>query len=228
MAEKSPPPTPALVIDVVSDVVCPWCFVGKRRLEKALALLSDIAVEVNWRPYQLAPEIPRGGIPRGDYMLAKFGSRERVAQIHARLTATGAEEGIAFAFDAIAVSPNTLDAHRLILWARSAGTQDAVVEALFRAFFVDGRNLSDRDTLTAIGQANGLDGALLAELFTTDADIERTRRDIASAQRSGITGVPFFIIAGRYGIAGAEAPETIAGAIRQAASEPAAETAPAV
>lgn len=220
MAHDSPSPVPALVVDVVSDVVCPWCFVGKRRLEKALALVPDIAVDVQWRPYQLAPEIPEGGIPREAYMLGKFGSRERIAGIHDRLTAVGAEEDIAFAFDAITVSPNTLDAHRLILWARSTGTQDAVVEALFRAFFMEGRNLSDRQTLVAIGAANGLDGALLDQLYATDADIERTRREIASAQRIGITGVPFFIVAGRYGIAGAEAPQTIAGAIRQAASEP--------
>lgn len=220
MAETTPSSPPTLVIDVVSDVVCPWCFVGKRRLEKALALVPDIAVEVNWRPYQLAPEIPEGGIPREDYMLAKFGSRERIAQIHARLAVIGAEEGLAFAFDDIRVSPNTLDAHRLILWARSAGAQDAVVEALFRGFFIEGRNLSDRATLIAIGTANGLDPALLDELFATDADIDRTRRDIASAQRIGISGVPFFIVAGRYGIAGAEAPETLAGAIRQAAGEP--------
>lgn len=220
MAHDRPPPVPALVVDVVSDVVCPWCFIGKRRLERALALVPDIAVDVQWRPYQLAPEIPEGGVPREAYMLGKFGSRERVAGIHDRLMAVGAGEGIAFAFDAITVSPNTLDAHRLILWARSTGAQDAVVEALFRAFFLEGRNLADRRTLIAIGVAHGLDGGLLTQLYASDADVERTRREIASAQRIGITGVPFFIIGGRYGIAGAEDPQTIAGAIRQAASEP--------
>jgi len=216
------------VIDVVSDVVCPWCFVGKRRLEKALALVPEVPVEVHWRPYQLAPDIPQGGVPRKDYMLGKFGSQARIDEIHARLTGVGAEEGIAFAFGEIAVAPNTMDAHRMILWARSTGTQNEVVEALFRAFFLEGRNLSDRDTLIAIGAANGLDPALLTELFGTEADIDRTQRDIASAQRIGITGVPFFIVAGRYGIAGAEAPETIAQAIRQAASEPRQEAAAAV
>ena len=208
-----------LTLDVVSDVVCPWCFVGKRRLEKALALVADIPTEVRWRPYQLAPELPPEGKPRRDYMLAKFGDPERIRQLHQRLSGIGAEEGISFDFEGIAVAPNTLNAHRLILWARSGETQDRVVEALFSAFFVEGRNLADVQVLIDIGAACGLDPDLLKELLASDADIERTQREIASAQRIGVTGVPFFIVAGRYGIAGAESPETIAGAIRQAAGE---------
>jgi predicted DsbA family dithiol-disulfide isomerase len=212
-------PDQVLAIDVVSDVVCPWCFVGKRRLEKALALVPEIAVQVHWRPYQLAPELPPEGMPREQYMLAKFGDPERIRQIHARLEGIGAAEGIAFAFDKITVSPNTLNAHRLVLWARSGDAQAAVVEALFTAYFLEGRNVSDTQTLIEIGAAHGLDAKLLTELFPSDADIDRTQREIASAQRIGVTGVPFFIIGGKYGIAGAEAAETIAGAIRQAASE---------
>lgn len=208
-----------LVIDVVSDVVCPWCFIGKRRLEKAVALVPDVPVAIHWRPYQLAPEIPAGGEPRRAYMLAKFGSEERIHQIHERLSGIGAEEGIAFDFDAITVAPNTLNAHRLILWARDGDRQGAVVEALFRAYFMEGRNLSDTEELIAIGTQNGLDRDLLVELYASEADIDRTERDIASARRIGVTGVPFFIVAGRYGIAGAEDPQTIAGAIRQAAEE---------
>jgi predicted DsbA family dithiol-disulfide isomerase len=209
----------SLTVDVISDVVCPWCFIGKRRLEKALALVPEIAVDVHWRPYQLAPELPADGVPRRDYMIGKFGSAERIAQIHERLTGIGAEEGIAFAFDRIEIAPNTMNAHRLVLWARAGGQQDAVVESLFRAFFVEGRNLADNAVLMAIGEAHGLDPALLAELYASEADIERTQREIGSAQRIGVTGVPFFIVGGKYGIAGAEAPETIAGAIRQAAAE---------
>jgi predicted DsbA family dithiol-disulfide isomerase len=209
----------SLSIDVISDVVCPWCFIGKKRLEKAMALVPEVAVDVQWRPYQLAPELPPEGVPRRDYMIGKFGSAERIDQIHARLTGIGAEEGIAFAFDRIAVAPNTMNAHRLILWSRAGGRQDDVVEALFRAFFMEGRNLADSGVLTMIGAAHGLDAALLTELFDGESDVDRTRREIASAQRIGVTGVPFFIVAGKYGIAGAEAPETIAGAIRQAAAE---------
>lgn len=223
MADTPSSTPPALTIDVVSDVVCPWCFVGKRRLEKALALTPDITTEIHWRPYQLAPDLPPEGKPRRQYMLDKFGDPERIRQIHERLTGIGAEEGIAFDFDRIAVAPNTLNAHRLILWARSPDTQNRVVEALFTAFFIEGRNLADDAELVAIGESCGLDPALLAELFATDADVERTRREYFSAQKIGVTGVPFFIVAGRYGIAGAEAPETIAGAIRQAAAEAAAQ-----
>lgn len=219
MADTPSSTPPVLTIDVVSDVVCPWCFVGKRRLEKALALVPDVPTEIHWRPYQLAPDLPPEGKPRRQYMLDKFGDPERIRQIHERLTGIGAEEGIAFDFERIAVAPNTLNAHRLILWARSPDIQGRVVEALFTAFFVEGRNLADDKELIAIGAACGLDASLLAELFPTDADVERTQREYASAQRIGVTGVPFFIVAGRYGIAGAEAPETIAGAIRQAAAE---------
>lgn len=225
MADDPSATATQLTIDVVSDVVCPWCFVGKRRLEKALALTPEIATEIRWRPYQLAPDLPPEGRPRREYMLAKFGDPERIRQIHERLTGIGAEEGIAFDFDRIAVAPNTLNAHRLILWARSPETQGRVVEALFSAFFVEGRNLADDAELVAIGESCGLDGALLAELLSTEADIERIGREYASAQKIGVTGVPFFIVAGRYGIAGAEAPEAIAGAIRQAAAEAAANVA---
>lgn len=223
MADTPSSTPPVLTIDVVSDVVCPWCFVGKRRLEKALALTADIATEIHWRPFQLAPDLPPEGKPRRQYMLDKFGDPERIRQIHERLTGIGAEEGIAFDFDRIAIAPNTLNAHRLILWARSPETQNRVVEALFSAFFIEGRNLADNAELVAIGASCGLDPELLAELFATDADIDRTRREYVSAQKIGVTGVPFFIVAGRYGIAGAEAPETIAGAIRKAAAEAAAQ-----
>ncbi|QCI68397.1 DsbA family oxidoreductase [Phreatobacter stygius] len=212
-------PGQTVSVDVISDVVCPWCFIGKRRLEKALALVPDVKVEIRWRPFQLAPELPPAGVPRDQYLIQKFGSLDRTKEMFERVAKVGAGDGIAFAFDKIQVSPNTLDAHRLILWARSGTTQDAVVEALFRAYFIEGKNLADRQTLIEIGAANGLETNLLAELYASDADIERTRREIASAQRIGVTGVPFFIVAERYGIAGAEAAETIAEAIRQAAKE---------
>ncbi|MGL4290061.1 MAG: DsbA family oxidoreductase [Phreatobacter sp.] len=212
-------PGSTLSVDVISDVVCPWCFIGKRRLEKALALVPAIAVEVRWRPYQLAPDLPPAGVPRDQYLIQKFGSLDRTKDMFERVASVGAADGIAFAFDKIQVSPNTLDAHRLVLWARSGPAQNAVVEDLFQAYFIEGKNLADRQTLIDIGVANGLEASLLAELFESDADIERTRREIASAQRIGVTGVPFFIVAERYGIAGAEAAETIADAIRQAAKE---------
>ncbi len=206
----------ALTIDVVSDVVCPWCFIGKRRLEAALRLRPDVPVVINWRPYQLDGTIPPEGMARAAYMQGKFGSAEKVAEIHARITAVGAAEGIAFAFERITRSPNTLDAHRLIRWAHGLDRQEAVVEALFRGFFIDGRDLSDRDTLIAIGAECGIDAAMLHEFYETEADIDTVQDEIATAGRLGIRGVPFFIFGGTHAVSGAEAPETLANAIDQA------------
>jgi predicted DsbA family dithiol-disulfide isomerase len=206
----------ALTIDVVSDVVCPWCFIGKRRLAAALRLRPEVPVIVNWRPYQLDATIPPEGMARADYMQRKFGSAEKVAEIHARITAVGAAEGIAFAFDRITRSPNTLDAHRLVRWAHGLDKQDQVVEALFRGFFIDGRDLCDRTTLIAIGTECGVDGAMLREFYDTEADIETVQEEIAMAGRLGIRGVPFFIFGGTHAVSGAESPETLANALDQA------------
>lgn len=208
--------TAPLTIDVVSDVVCPWCFIGKRRLAKALALRPDVATVINWRPYQLDSTIPPEGIDRTDYMTRKFGSAERIAEIQSRITAAGAGEGIPFAFDKITRSPNTLDAHRLIRWAHGLDRQDEVVEALFRAFFLDGRDLSDRSTLIAIGGECGIDEAMLRDFYDTEADVETVHAEIALAGQLGIQGVPFFIFGGTHAVSGAEAAETLASAMDQA------------
>jgi predicted DsbA family dithiol-disulfide isomerase len=205
-----------LAIDVVSDVVCPWCFIGKRRLEKALAE-SAVPVEVRWRPYQLDATIPPEGKSRRAYLEAKFGSPERIAQMHERVAAVGLTEGIPFAFERIAVSPNTLDAHRLIRWAGEAGVQEAVVEALFRAYFIDGRNLADPAVLAKIAAAAGMDGAVVLSRLASQEDSEAVRREIDEAQRIGVTGVPTFILAGRYALVGAQPAEAIAEALAQAA-----------
>jgi len=210
--------TNALTIDVVSDVVCPWCFIGKRRLEAALRLRPETPVVVNWRPFQLDATIPPEGMSRAAYMQGKFGSAEKVAEIHARITAAGAREGIAFAFDRITRSPNTLDAHRLIRWAHGLDKQEAVVEALFRGFFIDGRDLSDRDTLIAIGTECGIDAAMLHEFYETEADIDTVQGELAMAGQLGIRGVPFFIFGGTHAVSGAESPETLVSAMEQALS----------
>src|SRR5664279_4240606 len=135
------PDMPEMTIDIVSDAVCPWCFVGKRRLEAALAQSGDDKIAVRWRPFQLDPTIPAEGLERKAYMRAKFRDDARLVEVHARLNALGAEVGIKFDFDAIGRAPNTLDAHRLIRWAGDGGVQDAVVELLFRAYFEQGRDI---------------------------------------------------------------------------------------
>ena len=158
-------------IEVVSDVVCPWCYVGKRRLEAALAQSNDAAVAVRWRPFQLDPTIPSEGLDRRAYMRAKFRDDARLAEVHARLRAVGAEVGIDFDFEAISRSPNTLDAHRLIRWAAASGVQDEVVERLFSAYFEHGRDIGDRSVLAEIAGECGMDAEAVERRFAGDGDV---------------------------------------------------------
>lgn len=205
----------AVQIDIVSDAVCPWCYIGKRHLEAALGELPDVAATIQWRPYQLDPTIPPGGLDRRAYMARKFGE-DRLPEIHARLVEAGKAAGLDFAFERIERSPNTLDAHRLIRWAWSAGKQDAVVEGLFRAFFVDGEDIGDREVLATRAAAAGMDREIVAQLLSEDADIDTVRGEIEQARSLGVTGVPFFILNGRIGISGAQPPDALARAIAKA------------
>jgi predicted DsbA family dithiol-disulfide isomerase len=205
-----------LTIDVVSDVVCPWCFIGKRRLEKAVAA-AGVPVAVRWRPYQLDPTIPPEGKSRRDYLEAKFGSPERIRQLHERVAEAGCGDGIDFAFEAIAVSPNTLDAHRLVRWAADSGVQDRIVEALFRAYFLEGRDVGDHEVLAEIADAAGMDRGAVRARLASDEDRAAVRAEIDAAQQMGVTGVPTFILAGRYALVGAQPAEDIAEALSVAA-----------
>jgi predicted DsbA family dithiol-disulfide isomerase len=206
----------SLTIDVVSDVVCPWCYVGKKRLERALAQEAGEPVTVHWRPYQLDPSIPEGGVERRAYMLNKFGDTGRVEAAHERLKALGAEEGIAFAFDKIARAPNTLDAHRLIRWAFVTGAQGQVVDRLFKLYFEEGRDIGDRALLIETARECGMDAEVVEKLYAEGADESEVRAEIDEAQRLGVTGVPFFIFAQRFGVPGAQDAEVLSGAIAQA------------
>jgi predicted DsbA family dithiol-disulfide isomerase len=206
-----------LTIDVVSDVVCPWCYIGKRNLEAALARFPTIDVTIQWRPYQLDPTIPPEGIARRAYLERKFGNR--VDEIYTRVAAAGREAGIDFAFDRIERSPNTLDAHRLIRWSQSVGKQDELVEGLFRAFFTKGRDIGNRDVLLEAATEAGMDGEVVQRLLDGEADKDAVREEIATAQRLGVNGVPFFIFAGRFGVPGAQPAEILASAIKRAAEK---------
>ena len=206
--------TEPLTIDIVSDVVCPWCYLGEKRLEQALAEEAGPVV-VRWRPYQLDPTIPEGGLDRAEYMAKKFGKSGRLQSVHDNLTRLGAEVGLPFAFDKITRSPNTLDAHRLIRWATSAGVQSRVVDRLFEAYFVEGRDIGDRVVLTEIAAECGLDADLVERLLAEGADSEVVRQEVEQAQAMGVSGVPFFIFAGRLGVPGAQEPS----ALRQAMAE---------
>jgi predicted DsbA family dithiol-disulfide isomerase len=212
-----------LTIDVVSDVVCPWCYLGEKRLEAALADESG-PVAVRWRPYQLDPTIPAGGLDRAEYMENKFGKSGRLQSVHDNLTRLGAEVGVPFAFDQIKRSPNTLDAHRLIRWSASAGLQEKVVDRLFKGYFVEGRDIGDRAVLIEIAGQCGLDAKLVEKLLAEGADADLVRQEIEQAQAMGVSGVPFFILAGRIGVPGAQEPSVLRRAIaqaRQAMREPA-------
>jgi predicted DsbA family dithiol-disulfide isomerase len=202
-----------LTIDVISDVICPWCFIGKRRLEKAL---EDRPATVRWHAFQLNPDMPREGIDRRTYRVQKFGNWERSLELDARVATAGRGEGIAFNFDRMARTPNTLDAHRILWLADERGVQDAVVEALFLAYFTDGRDLSDRVTLAEIAAEAGLDRVEVDGLLTGDGGLDVVRAGEERARRLGVSGVPFFVVNGRVGLSGAQPPERFRQAFEQA------------
>jgi len=195
-----------LRIDIVSDTICPWCFVGKRRLERALAARPGLAVEIAWHPFQLNPDMPREGLDRRRYLEAKFGGAAGARQIYDRIRDTGTGEGIAFDFDAIGTTPNTVDSHRLVKWAGDAGVQDAVVEALFRAYFFEGRNIGLAEVLADVAAACGMDRAAIAERLTGEDDRDHVAQAAQQMAAMGITGVPCYIVDRRYAISGAQDP----------------------
>ena len=209
--------TASVRVDVVSDVVCPWCFIGKRRLEAAVALVPDIAVDVNWRPYFLNPWIPREGIDRLTYLETKFGSPERYAVIAERVAAAAAMEGLSYASDKISRQPNTLDCHRLILWSRSATDPGNMKQRLMELYFSEGGDLTDPKTLIQAAIDCGMDGDLVRRLLASDADVDRVETDANAAREAGIDGVPCFIFGGSVIVTGAQSPEYLANAIERTA-----------
>ncbi len=209
-----------VTIDLVSDVVCPWCYLGKARLELAIAEVQDeVGIDVNWRPYRLNPDIPPEGVDQKSYLEEKLGGAEAVARGHEMLTKLGKEVGINYDFEAIKIGPNTLDAHRLIHWAllESRETQDRVVTALFKANFEEGRNIGDHAVLADLAEACGMDRKLVENLLASEADKDSVIGEIDAAQKMGVNGVPFFIMDGQYAISGAQMPDVLAGAFRDIA-----------
>ena len=212
----------AVVVDVVSDVVCPWCYIGKRRLEAAIALLReeepDLPFEVRWHPFQLNPDLPPQGVDRKAYLQVKFGGAERAQQVYERVTAAGRSVGIPFDFDAIERQPNTLDAHRLVAWAqsRNEGDADALVEGLFRANFLEGRYVGSTDELVVLAEGAGFDAADARAFLESDALKDVVAESDRRAREMGIGGVPFFIFDGKTALSGAQEPSAIVAAIRQA------------
>lgn len=215
MAERQ-----TLKIDVVSDVVCPWCFLGQKRLDKAIAANPDIDIAVNWRPFQLDATIPAEGMDRQAYMQRKFGDPERLREIHQRLDSLGAADGIDFAFDAITMSPNTLDAHRVIRWAGSAGAdvQNRLVRLLFSLYFERGENIGDHSVLAGAAAEAGMDRSVVESMLAAGADREAVSEEAATASRMGITGVPCFLFESKYAVMGAQDVANLNEAIQQIAA----------
>lgn len=202
-----------MTIDVISDVVCPWCFIGRRRLGAALELLAqrrpEIVPSVSWHPFQLNPDLPRGGIERRTYAEAKFGGPEGAARVAERVRAVGRTVDIDFAFERIRMQPNTVDAHRLIAWAQRRGSAEDVVERLFRAFFLQGRNIGDHVVLAAVASESGFDRSEAAAMLATDQGLDTVLDMDRRVRELGVEAVPFFIFEGKVAVSGAHEPEAL-------------------
>jgi len=212
-------PHPSITVDVVSDVVCPWCYIGKRRLETALAELPDVDVQVRWHPFFLNPWVPREGISREEYLTKKFGSVEAYGQIASRVVETAAAEGLEYRPGSVQRQPNTIDCHRLIHWADASGKAAAMKQRLMELYFRDGGDLTNPDVLAQAAADIGLDADDVRRRLATDEDVALISQQAESAARAGVSGVPTFILAGKYGISGAQPAEQLAAAIRQVAAE---------
>ena len=194
-------------LDILSDPVCPWCYIGKANLDRALGQRPGHPFAVEWHPYQLNPEMPPEGMDRRAYLEAKFGGRERAAAVYARVERAAEEAGLPIDFARIERTPNTLDAHRLIHWAGLEGRQTAAVAALFRVYFCDGRDIGTPAVLVEIAREIGLDGAMVERLLSSDADREAIRARDEHARGRGVSGVPTFVVDERHVVTGAQPPE---------------------
>lgn len=203
------PPRIRLAIEVVFDLVCPWCFLGTRRLQRALRARPDLAATLTWRPFLLNPDIPDGGIPRADYMVRKFGGEERARRLHATIAELGRAEGLQFRFDRIRRIPPSLDAHRLVRLAARMGVADRAVDMLFESYFCEGADIGKTEVLLAIGRRIGLEPEAVLRSLSSQAEATAVHADNLRAHRLGINGVPCFVIEGRHAIAGAQEPEVL-------------------
>ena len=203
------PPKARLSIEIVYDLVCPWCFLGVNRLLRTLHRRPDMLYDLTWQPFLLNPDMPRAGMARPDYIIRKFGGEERARRLYASISEIGRAEGLLFRFDAIRRTPNSLDAHRLVRFATRFGRADTAVAALFSAHFTEGRDIGDLQVLGEIADTNGLDARAAEWFLTGDEEIDAVHADNLRAHRLGINGVPCFVIDGAHAIAGAQEPEVI-------------------
>lgn len=206
-----------LTVEIYSDIICPWCYVGKRRLERALSQLNGNAqAHITWRPFQLNPTMPLDGMDRTAYLKAKFGSLEAFWQMKEQLLTVGTEEQIPFAFEKIQRTPNTFAAHRLVWYAVRQGKQDQVLEALFRAYFLNGENIGDLKTLAHVAGEAGLDRTETEKFLASDNGTVEVKAEEAVGRRLGVRGVPYFVLNGSIAISGAQPPDIFVSALQQA------------
>ncbi|MEL6279727.1 MAG: DsbA family oxidoreductase [Pseudomonadota bacterium] len=196
-----------IAIDILSDPICPWCYIGKTRLDQAMIERPDHPFEIRWRPFQLNPDMPAEGMDRREYLERKFGGPEGAARVYGAIEQTAKDAGLQVRFDLIARTPNTIDAHRLIRWADSMDAQTPVVEELFKRYFERGEDISDHGVLAEVAEIAGLDRAVIERLLATDTDSDAVREEDKTARGLGVSGVPTFIIDGRYVVPGAQDPE---------------------
>ena len=205
-----------VMIDIVSDVICPWCFLGKRRLDKALASLPDVKADIGWRPFMLDPTVPLEGMDRHTYLANKFGE-ERLATLHDPLEAAGKEDGVPYRFELITRTPNTINAHRLLRWSHVTGTQHDMAERLFMAYWNQGRDVGEIAVLSAIAGEAGMDIEEVGAKLLTETDSDRVGQEMGTAHKMGITGVPCFIFGQKYGVMGAQPVSNLVESIEKAA-----------
>ena len=208
-----------LKIDIVSDVVCPWCYIGKRRIENALALVPDVPVEVHWRPFFLNPWVPREGISREEYLTTKFGSVDAYKGIAGRVVTAAGEEGLTYRPDLVRRQPNTIDCHRLIHWAEAVGKAAEMKQRLMELYFRDGGDLTAIDVLVQAAADCGLDPDDVRRRLATDEDVALVSSQAQEASDKGISGVPTFVFAQKYAVSGAQPADLLARAIRQVSAE---------
>lgn len=203
------PPRPRLSVEIVFDLVCPWCYLGIRRLVRVLSARHDMQPDLQWRPFLLNPEIAPGGIPRQDWLARKFGGEDRARRLHGTITELGRAEGIPFRFDLLRRVPASLDAHRLLRWAGRHAPVDGLVERLFAAYFCEGLDIGQPATLAALAGEEGFDASAALRLLNGAGETEWVHLENLRAHRLGINGVPCFLVDGEHAIAGAQEPEVL-------------------
>ena len=191
-------------IDIISDPICPWCYIGKTRLDRALELNPTHNFIIEWHPFQLNPTMPKDGMDRREYLEAKFGGQKEAIEVYSNIDKTATETGLSLNFGGIKRTPNTIDAHRLIHWAGIEGRQNSIIDRLFKAYFQEGRDISEHSVLTRIASAAGMDQDVVRNLLKSDADKEDIKARDTDARKRGIQGVPAFVVANEYVIQGAQ------------------------